>query len=172
MIEKISGFDLLNPKPRVTPLPPKPKLNNLFTKVMATQKLVSTKLRLACQKYYRTPITVEPINIIMAVGQTIENVTAKVDLERMGTKIVNKFMDIFEPIPYVNKLLTDIYCNIELKDATQKITSRSYSMPQKYRDTWKTLIDQHVHAGCLQPSNLVHAPPAFLVPKTDPSVLP
>ena len=172
VIDKISGFDLLNPKPLVTPLPPKPKLKNLFTRVMATRKLVSTELRLACQKYYHMPITVEPINIIMAVQQTFKNVTAKVDLERMGTKIMNEFMDIFEPIPHINKLPTDVYCNIELKDATQKITSRSYSMPQKYRYTWKTLIDQHVHAGCLQPSNLVHASPAFLVPKTDPNVLP
>ena len=69
VIDKISGFGLLNPKPLVTQLPPKPKLKNLFTRVMATRKLVSTELRLACQKYYHMPITVELINIIMAVQQ-------------------------------------------------------------------------------------------------------
>ena len=172
VIDKISGFDLLNPKPLVTPLPPKPKLKDLFTKVMATWKLVSTELRLACQKCYRTPVRVNPINIIMAVWQIIENLAAKVLLEKMGTKIVKEFKDIFEPIPHVNKLLTDIYCNIELKDVTQKITSRSYSTPRKYREAWKTLINQHIHMGCLQPLNLAHASPAFLVPKTDPNVLP
>ena len=34
------------------------------------------------------------------------------------------------------------------------------------------LIDQHVHMRRLQPLNLAHASPAFLVPKTDPNVLP
>ena len=55
---------------------------------------------------------------------------------------------------------------------TQKITSRSYSTPRKYQEAWKTLINQHVHMGCLQPSNSAHASLAFLVPKTDSNVLP
>ena len=45
-------------------------------------------------------------------------------------------------------------------------------MPRKYQEAWKTLIDQHVHVGCLRPSNSAHASPAFLVPKTDPNMLP
>ena len=76
---------------------------------MATWKLVSTKLRLACKIYYHTLIRVDLINIIVAVQQTIENVAAKVDLEKMGTKIMKEFKDIFEPIPHVNKLPTDVY---------------------------------------------------------------
>ena len=172
VIDKISGFDLLNPKPLVTPLPLKRKLKDLFTKVMATRKLVSAELRLACQKYYCAPVRVNPVNIIVAVQQMIENVAAKVLLEKMGTKMVEDFTDIFEPILHVSKLPTDVYCNIELKDVTQKITSRLCSTPRKYREAWKTLIDQHVHAGRLRPSNLAHASPAFLVPKTDPNVLP
>ena len=98
VINKISGFDLLNPRPLVTPLPPKHKLKDLFMKVMATWKLVSAELRLACQIYYRTPVRVDPVNIITAVWQVIENVAVKGLLEKMGTKIVEDFKDIFKPI--------------------------------------------------------------------------
>ena len=77
VIDKISGFDLLNLKPLVTPLPPKHKLKDLFTKVMATQKLVSAELRLACQKYYRALVRVDPVNIIAAVQKTIEMLQRK-----------------------------------------------------------------------------------------------
>ena len=77
VINQISGFDLLNPKPLVTPLPPKHKLKDLFTKVMATRKLVSAELRLACQKYYRALVRVDPVNIIAAVQQTIEMLQRK-----------------------------------------------------------------------------------------------
>ena len=45
-------------------------------------------------------------------------------------------------------------------------------MPQKYHEVWKTLIEQHVKAGQLCPSNSAHASPAFLVPKMDPNNLP
>ena len=83
-----------------------------------------------------------------------------------------EFKDVFEPIPHVNRLPDDVYCTIQLKDATQKITSRSYSTPWKYREAWKTLIDQHVKAGRLWPSNSAHASLAFLVPKTDTNDLP
>ena len=53
----------------------------------------------------------------------------KVQLEEMGVRLVFDFKDVFEPIPHVNQLPADVYCTIELKDATQKITSRSYSTP-------------------------------------------
>ena len=53
----------------------------------------------------------------------------KVQLEEMGVRLVLDFKDVFEPIPHVNQLPADVYCTIELKDATQKITSRSYSTP-------------------------------------------
>jgi len=44
--------------------------------------------------------------------------------------------------------------------------------PRKYHEVWTTLIQQHLDAGRIQPSNSQHASPAFLVPKTDPTVLP
>jgi hypothetical protein len=37
---------------------------------------------------------------------------------------------------------------------------------------WQTLIQQHLDAGCICPSSSPHASPAFIIPKSDPSVLP
>ena len=139
---------------------------------MTTWKLVAAELKLACCERCIEGVAVTPIKIIAAVRQTIENLSAKIELQKLGIKLITNFNDVSEPIPHVNRLPTDVYCAIELKDTTKKIASRTYSMPRKYRDVWKTLIEQHMKAGRLRPSNSAHASPAFLVPKTDPSDLP
>jgi hypothetical protein len=51
-------------------------------------------------------------------------------------------------------------------------TTWSYSTPHKYKDTWSTLIQQHLDAGRICPSNSAHASPAFIIPKADTAVLP
>lgn len=71
--------------------------------------------------------------------------------------MIHDFEDVFEPIPHFECLPADIYCTIELKDATKNLTSRVYSMPQMYCKAWKTLIEQHVKAGQLQSSNCAYA---------------
>jgi hypothetical protein len=90
----------------------------------------------------------------------------------MGTEIKQEYKDIFEPIPHANRLPEDIYCEIRLKDATKLITTRTYSCLWKYKQAWTTLIQQHLDAGRIHPSNSQHASPAFLIPKTDTAVLP
>jgi len=65
-----------------------------------------------------------------------------------------------------------VYCRIRLKDATKCVQTRTYSTPRKYREAWATLIQQHLDAGRIRPSNSAHASPAFIVPKSDPTVLP
>ncbi|PIL33967.1 hypothetical protein GSI_03675 [Ganoderma sinense ZZ0214-1] len=59
-----------------------------------------------------------------------------------------------------------------LKDANMVIARHQYDCPKKWRDTWKTLLEQHLAAGRLHPSDSPYASPAFLVPKTDPAALP
>jgi hypothetical protein len=82
------------------------------------------------------------------------------------------YADVFAPIPHIDELPTDVYCRIQLKDAYKTISTRTYSTPRKYKDAWATLIQQHLDAGRIRPSNSAHASPAFLVPKTDTVVLP
>ena len=52
------------------------------------------------------------------------------------------------------------------------MVARAYSCPRKYREGWKTLIQQHLAAGRIRPSNSDYVSPAFIVPKSDPTVLP
>ena len=96
---------------------------------MVTCKLVAAKLILVCHQYYFEGVAVTPIKIIAAVRQTIETLSAKIELEKLGVKLILDFNDVFKPIPHVNWLLANVYCTIVLKDASKKIMSRSYSAP-------------------------------------------
>ena len=83
-----------------------------------------------------------------------------------------EFKDVFSEIPHIDDLPSDVYCRIKLKDASRSIHTRTYSTPRKYREAWAILIKQHLDAGQIRPSNSEHTSPAFLVPKTDTTVLP
>ncbi|KIM63173.1 hypothetical protein SCLCIDRAFT_81257, partial [Scleroderma citrinum Foug A] len=48
----------------------------------------------------------------------------------------------------------------------------SYDCPKKFCEAWKTLLQQHIDAGHLHPSNSPHSSPAFIIPKADPTALP
>ena len=72
----------------------------------------------------------------------------------------------------MDKLLTDVYCRIQLKDASKTIATWSYSSPCKYQEAWRTLLKHHEDAGQICPSNSSSASPSFLIPKTDSTVLP
>jgi hypothetical protein len=88
------------------------------------------------------------------------------------SELLAEFRDVFEPLPHVDKLPTNVTAQIKIKDAEQMIKTRTYCCPQKFWDAWQTLIQQHLDAGHIQPSSLPHASPAFIIPKSDPSVLP
>jgi hypothetical protein len=83
-----------------------------------------------------------------------------------------EFKDVFDPLPHYNDLSHEIHCKVNLRDASKTIKACLYSCPRKYRDAWKTLIQQHLDAGRIRPSSSEYASPAFIVPKSDPTVLP
>jgi hypothetical protein len=109
---------------------------------------------------------------IAAVRTWLECLSASKKLQQLGLKLVDDFKDIFQPIPHVDMLPNDVLCEIKVKDASRTIKSRSYTTPHKYRDAWKILIQEHLDAGHIRPSNSPHASPAFLVPKSDPTAMP
>jgi hypothetical protein len=90
----------------------------------------------------------------------------------MGREMMTEFKDVFAPIPHVNRLPDEVFCQIKLKDASQSIKTQTYSTPRQYKEAWQTLIQQHLDAGRIRPSNSAHASPAFIIPKADPNVLP
>ena len=65
----------------------------------------------------------------------------------MGHEIFDKYKRVFEPIPHVDKLPTDVYCWIQLKDALKTIATQLYSSPCKYQEVWQTLLQHHKDAG-------------------------
>ena len=76
-----------------------------------------------------------------------------------------KFADCFEDIPHTYKFSTDIYYHIKLKNPSQTFTTQTYLYPQKLKETWKTLIDQHLAAGCISLLSSSYFSSIFLVPK-------
>jgi hypothetical protein len=175
-IDKTTGFDILNPVAPPPLAPPKKKLKQVFAEVQENRKLLIAELkmvraeRLCTQRQHFE--TVKPIDVVAAVRERIEGLAATVKLQALGDKLMKEYSDVFAPIPHLNELPTDVYCCIKLKDVTQTIKTRSYSCPRKYREAWQTLIQQHLDAGRIRPSNSTHTSPAFLVPKTDTVVLP
>ena len=115
---------------------------------------------------------VRPFDVITAVWIRVETLAAQERLDQMLDVVKTKYSKVFNPIPHVDELPTDVYCHIKLKDINKTFTTHSYSSPRKYKEAWATLIQQHLDAGRIRPSNSVHASPAFLVPKSDTAVLP
>jgi hypothetical protein len=175
-IDKNSGFDLLNPKAPPPPIPPKKKLKVFFADLQHDRKLMVAELKMVCAErlclYKGQNEIVKPVDPICAIKQRIECLAVQVELSKLGDDVKANYADVFATIPHMDELPTDVYCRIQLKDASKTITTRTYSTPRKYKDAWAVLIKQHLDAGRIRPSSSAHASPAFLIPKADKSVLP
>jgi hypothetical protein len=175
-VDKLSGFDLLNPGER--PSPPQVKFSPKEKRVrfQRDHKAFTRELKSALGprkvKVEASMEKIKPINFIGVVRERIEILAAVERLQELGETIKKDFKEVFEAIPHVEHLPSDIYCRIKRKDASRTIVSRSYACPRKYRDAWAVLIQEHVDAGRIRPSSSEHASPAFLVPKSDPTALP
>ncbi|KAF8235476.1 hypothetical protein L208DRAFT_1215282, partial [Tricholoma matsutake] len=91
----------------------------------------------------------------------------------LDAKYKATFSDCFpSDIPHAKDLPTNVYHHIEIKPGLPISVGRAYSCPHKYRDGWKTLIEQHVAAGHIRPSSSPYASPSFIIPKADLTVLP
>jgi hypothetical protein len=174
-VDKKSSFNLSNPVAPVVPVP-KIKLKQFFKELKEDRKLMVAELNMVCHKIKQmkkhTFEEVKPIDIISAVRERIEILAAQEKLTQLSVELKSEFKDIFTPIPHHDDLPKDFYCRIKLKDASKSINIRSYTTPRKYQEAWVTLIQQHLDAGRIRPSNSEHASPAFLVPKSDTTVLP
>lgn len=88
-------------------------------------------------------------------------------------RVCAQYADHFpSDILLIDDIPTDVYHCIRLKDVNKMITTRSYNCPHKYCNTWHTLLSQHLTARHMCPSSSAFASPSFIVPKTDPTVLP
>ena len=115
---------------------------------------------------------VKELPTVMAIRHWIEVLAAQDRLEKIGRELIEEFSPVSSPIPHIDHLPDEVYCWIPLKDASQTISCHSYGCPRKYRNAWQTLIHEHQKAGRICPSSSDHASPSFIIPKSDPTVLP
>ena len=74
-------------------------------------------------------ISTRKIDVVAAVWTHLEVLAVQQQLDQMGAQVLKDYKTIFEPCPHTDKLPTDIYCHIKLKDASKTITTWSYSSP-------------------------------------------
>ena len=90
----------------------------------------------------------------------------------MEQMLKKRYKDIFEAIPHIDNLLTNVVAELHIKNSEKTIKSHSYPSPHKYKDVWQMLIQQHLDTGRIWPSVSPCMSPAFIIPKVDPTVLP
>ena len=93
-------------------------------------------------------------------------------MNNMELNLRKSFSKVFEPIPHVDELPLEPLARITLKDAEQMIKTRNYPCPRKWKDAWYVLLQQHLDAGRIRPSQAPSGSGAFIIPKADPTVLP
>jgi hypothetical protein len=52
---------------------------------------------------------------------------AQEQLDRLSEATKAKYSRVFDPIPHVNEMLTDVHCRIKLKDVSKTITTHTYT---------------------------------------------
>ena len=115
---------------------------------------------------------VKQIDKVVAIKNCITSIINKEIYTHKEEKLKNEFRSIFGPVPHFDDLPTDFEAQIKLIDPGKTIKTCNYSCPQKFKEAWGTLIEQHLKAGIIQPSSSQHASPAFIIPKVDTTVLP
>ncbi|KAJ3805008.1 hypothetical protein F5876DRAFT_52550 [Lentinula aff. lateritia] len=144
VIDKTSGFDLMNPSmpcPHPIPSSPTQRHHEILSTYEDTLELKkSVLLELNCyfcnHPRLRASDLVLPFNVAAAVHARVECLTELDWLHTLGEDVKARFKDVFGDIPHLDELPTDITCNITLKDANMTIQSRGYASLRKYCEAW------------------------------------
>ena len=175
-IDKKTGYNILNPSPVLPPPPPRKRLRQQINDTKAAKKKVLAELGEVCRKRIAEKKLifedVKDVDVIAAIRDTIENIALGEQLKAHSAKIKKDLKPIFEPIPHVNDLPHDYMARIKLKEAERTIINRTYPCPRKYKEAFQTLIQQHLDTGRIRLSSSAYASPCFIIPKSDPTVLP
>ena len=123
-------------------------------------------------KRKRHTIKTVPSDLLASLLQNACLPAAEHTLLEQETELRNKFKRVFEPLPHVNELPTEPLAQIWLKDPNSSIKTRNYPCPRKWKEAWHTLLQQHLEAGRIRPSEAPAGSGAFIILKADASVLP
>ncbi len=185
LVDKRSGRDLLAPAP---PPPPPPQSfrvlrdSNRDARVAQDDAKRIRHLQFLRELRDRTAVrhidselhsTDSSPHTVAAVRERVELLAFQERLDRENIDMKAEFADLFpDDIPHIDRLPNDVYHRFVLKDPNLVIARRQYDCPKKYREVWKSLLDQHLAAGRLRESSSPYASPAFLIPKADPTAKP
>ena len=126
-IDKTVNYDLLNPPTISPPPPPKPRLHEQLAETKSDKKLMLAELMLVCNNRFKNrslcPQVTEDFNVAGAIRDRIEILATVESLAKRDAEARKEFKQVFEPIPHVNELPTDVYASIKLKDAEKTIKS-------------------------------------------------
>jgi hypothetical protein len=96
-VDKLSGFDLLNPKPAPPAPQPKKKLKEFFRDLQKDRKLVLAELNMVCaerkcklKNVFEKP---KPVDLVAAVRLQIEALTAQEQLNHLSDAVKEKHKD-------------------------------------------------------------------------------
>lgn len=94
-------------------------------------------------------------------------------LRKADNDIKSEFQDLFpDTLPPVESIPDDVHHRIIVTAAEKICVAREYSCPRKWRDSWKSLVEEHTKAGRIRPSSSPFASPSFLIAKADPTATP
>ncbi|KAJ7180007.1 hypothetical protein C8R43DRAFT_1117349 [Mycena crocata] len=129
VIDKRCGFDLLHPPEPKAAAAPKIKLREQVKKTKHDHKEMAKELKTVCDarrlhlEKENLFEDVKPVNVI-AIREHIEVLAHWEELNTIADKLKNEHSCLFEPMPHVNDLPTDVLCEIKLKDADLAFRSR------------------------------------------------
>ena len=170
------NYNLLKPFQRTEPPPPKLKLREQLLRNKSLKRDTLRELLVTFPKKWKNLLlpnspSPEP-NFISSILHRITTLEMQTSMDNMETNMRKSFSKVFEPIPHVDELPLQPLARITLKDAEKIITTRNYPCPRKWKDAWYVLLQQHLDAGRIRPSHAPTGSAAFIVPKSDPTVLP
>ncbi|KAJ3893143.1 hypothetical protein GG344DRAFT_24859, partial [Lentinula edodes] len=120
VIDKTTGFDLMNPH---TPSPPLPALTpkqrrraifDTYENTLEKKKTVIIELRAYFRDHplLRRSDPVQPINVAAAIRSRIDHLAYLERLQARAEKLKSRYSDVFGDIPHLDELPTDITCKI------------------------------------------------------------
>ncbi|TFY79074.1 hypothetical protein EWM64_g4938 [Hericium alpestre] len=170
-VSKDIHYDLLHPAPPLGPVTP----SCAEVLHLCKELLIGLDAWLMSQHANTNRVTdslCTQAHVVASMRNHIWTLAHTEQLQELDRRMKSKFTDCFPAdILHVNKLLTNVYHHIKLKDPDKVIKTHSYACPCKYHEAWQTLIQQHLDAGHIHPSSSAHTCPSFLIPKADPTAM-
>jgi hypothetical protein len=98
--------------------------------MVAELNMVCTERKLMLSHTYKK---VKQVDAIATICVRVETLAAQEQLDRLSDAVKTKYSIVFNPIPHVDELPTDVYFHIKLKDAFKMITTHTYISLHKFK---------------------------------------